>query len=193
MSLIAAVADNGVIGSGNRLPWRLPADLRRFKALTLGHCLVMGRKTWESIGRALPGRRTVVLSRHAGYRLAGAAGAEVAASLDEALELAGAASAAPGPRGAGDASPAGDAEVFIAGGAEVYREALDRGLGERFWLTRVHHGFPGDTCFPAIDPAAWSLVSCERHEADSENPFAYSFLLYERRQGGQAAPGRESV
>ena len=161
VSLIAAVAANGVIGNGNRLPWRLPADLRRFRGITLGHWLVMGRKTWEGIGRPLPGRQTVVLSRQDGYV---AAGARVAGSLRAALAL------------------AGETQVFIAGGAEVYREALALGLGERLWLTRIHANFAGDAHLPAIDPRQWSLAACERHEANGEAPFAYSFLLYERRR-----------
>jgi dihydrofolate reductase len=161
VSLIAAVAANGVIGDGNRLPWRLPADLRRFRSLTLGHWLVMGRKTWEGIGRPLPGRQTVVLTRQPGYA---ADGAHVAGSLRGALALAG-----------------GDAQVFIAGGAEVYREALTLEIGERLWLTRIHQPFFGDADFPEIDPRQWSLASAERHEASGEVPFAYSFLLYERR------------
>jgi dihydrofolate reductase len=161
VSLIAAVAANGIIGSGNRLPWRLPADLRRFRSLTLGHWLLMGRKTWEGIGRPLPGRQTVVLTRQAGYE---AAGALVAGSLRAALDL------------------AGEAQVFIAGGAEVYREALALGLGERLWLTRVHQDFSGDAWFPPLDERQWSLATEERHEATGEDPYAHSFLLYERRR-----------
>ncbi len=166
VALIAAVAANGVIGSGNRLPWRLPADLRRFRAITLGHWLVMGRKTWEGIGRPLPGRQTVVISRRPGYT---ADGALVAGSLCAALALAGA------------------AQAFIAGGAEVYREALRLDLGERLWLTRIHADFAGDAHFPPLAPAQWSLASSERHEANGEAPFAYSFLLYERRAGMSGA------
>jgi dihydrofolate reductase len=159
VALIAALADNGVIGNDNRLPWRLPADLRRFRRLTLGHWLVMGRKTFDGLGRPLPGRETVVLSRQRAYA---PAGAHVAHSLREALALA---------RGA---------EVFIAGGAEVYGEALARGLADGLWLTRIHRDFGGDAFFPELDLGSWRLVTAERHEPDHEASFAYTFLRYER-------------
>jgi dihydrofolate reductase len=159
VALIAALADNGVIGNDNGLPWRLPADLRRFRRLTLGHWLVMGRRTFDGLGRPLPGRETVVLTRQRGYT---PAGAQVAHSLLEALALA---------RGA---------EVFIAGGAEVYGETLARGLADRLWLTRIHRDFAGDTFFPELDLRPWRLVTAERLEPDGEAPFAYSFLRYER-------------
>src|SRR5438128_8661840 len=108
ISIIVAVAENGVIGRGGMLPWRLSDDLRRFKQLTMGHTIVMGRKTWESIGRALPGRRNVVVSRQAGYA---AAGTEVVGSLDDAIAL---------------AEAAGETELFVIGGAEIYRLAMPR-------------------------------------------------------------------
>jgi|HubBroStandDraft_3_1064219.scaffolds.fasta_scaffold25548_2 dihydrofolate reductase len=143
LSLIAAMAANRVIGAGNALPWRLPADLRRFKRLTMGACLVMGRRTWESIGRPLPGRTTVVVSRRPGYA---APGALVAHSLPAALDA---------------ARRAGEGETFVAGGAEVYRQTL--ALADRLYLTVIHRDFAGDALFPAFDPAGWRLIEAERH------------------------------
>jgi dihydrofolate reductase len=160
LAVIAAVADNGVIGRDGRLPWRLPADLRRFKALTMGHHLLMGRRTFESVGRPLPGRTTVVISRGrpdlpAGVRLAG--------SLDEAVAI---------------AAAAGDEEPLVAGGAEIYRLALPR--AERLYLTRVHARPEGDVSFPAFDSGGWREVEREERAADGENPVGATFLVYER-------------
>jgi dihydrofolate reductase len=151
LSLIVAVADNGVIGVDNRLPWRLPADLQRFKQLTLGHHIIMGRRTWDSIGRPLPGRTSVVVTRN--RALAVPAGVIVAGSLDEAL-----------------AACFGDAEPFVIGGAELYRASLPR--ADRLYLTVVEHPFTGDTFFPDFDRSAWRLAHSERH-ADGELPFRF--------------------
>lgn len=159
LSLIVAVADNGVIGRDNQLPWHLPADLKRFKALTLGHAVIMGRRTFESIGLALPGRRNLVLSRDPEYS---APGIELFGSLTEALE---------GARQAG--------EVFVLGGAAVFAEAL--GHADRIYLTRVHAPVAGDTRFPELDPRLWRQVADEPHAADSDNPLAYDFQIWERR------------
>ncbi|HSK77484.1 MAG TPA: dihydrofolate reductase [Thermoanaerobaculia bacterium] len=158
ISLIVAMAANRVIGRDNDLPWRLPGDLRRFKRLTLGHTLVMGRKTWESIGRPLPGRAIVVVTRQEGYGVP--PGVSVARSVEEALEIA-----------------EGD-EVFIAGGEEIFRQTIDR--ADRLYLTRIDKDFPGDTFFPEFDPERFRLVEREDHEATEEVPFAYSFLTYDR-------------
>ena len=157
LSLIAAVADNRVIGRAGQLPWRLPADLARFREQTWGHHVVVGRRTWESIDRLLPGRTVVVLSRDPGYRAAGVA---TAGSLDEALRLAGS-----------------DPEVFVAGGAELFAQALP--LADRLYLTRVHAEVEGDALFPELDPAAWQLVAREEHAADQANRYPLSFLRYE--------------
>jgi dihydrofolate reductase len=175
LALIAAMASNRVIGAGNTLPWHLPADLRHFKRLTVGHCLIMGRKTWESIGRPLPGRTTVVVSRRRGYS---APGAVVAHSLPAALAA---------------AREAGHGEAFVAGGAELYRQTI--GFAERLHLTLIHREFAGDVTFPEIDPAAWRLVSEEHHEGEEgreqgavpAGALPYSFLLYERRRGSEGA------
>ncbi len=159
-SLIVAVAEGGVIGREGKLPWHLPADLARFKRLTMGHHILMGRRTWESIGRPLPGRTTVIISRRG---VPGAPeGVHVASSLEAALALAG-----------------DDPEPFVIGGGMIYREALP--LARRVYLTRVHGTFPGDTYFPDLDPGAWRLVEREEHPADARNRHACSFLVYERR------------
>lgn len=159
LSILVAVAENGVIGREGRLPWRLPEDLRRFKRLTLGHAIVMGRRTCASIGRALPGRRSIVLSRDARFA---PAGMEVARSLDAAL-----------------AACAGEDEVFVIGGESLFREALPR--ADRLYLTRVHADLPGDVHFPALDEASWRLVASEPHPADSDHAHAFTFLTYHRR------------
>lgn len=160
LSIIVAVADNGVIGRGDDLPWRLPADLARFKNLTMGHHLLLGRKTFESIGRPLPGRTMVVISR-ASPELP--VGVVLANSLEQAIQI---------------ARAAGDEEAFVAGGAEIYRLALPR--ADRLYLTLVHGTFEGDTSFPGWDEASWKLVSQEDHAADGVNPLPYSFLVYTR-------------
>ena len=161
LSLIAAVADNGTIGRDNDLPWRLPDDFRRFKALTMGHHLLMGRKTWESIGRPLPGRTTVVISRRP---LTVPAGVELAASVDSALEV---------------AALAGDDEAFVVGGAEIYRQLLSR--ADRIYLTRVHAEVDGDVRFPEFDETDWRLVAQEEHGADERHALPFTFVTYDRR------------
>lgn len=158
LSIIAAVARNGVIGIENRLPWRLPEDLRHFKRLTLGHHLIMGRKTFESIGRPLPGRVTVILTRDPGYR---AEGCLTAGSIDDALRLCG-----------------DDPEVFVVGGAELYAQLLPR--AERLYLTEIDADFAGDAFFPAFDRSQWAEVGREPHVSDTG--LAYAFVTYQRRR-----------
>lgn len=160
VSLIVARSDGGVIGRGNALPWHLPADLLRFKALTTGHTIIMGRRTYESIGRPLPDRRSVVISRNPEYA---PEGVDTVGSLEEALLTA-----------------QDDDEAFIIGGAEVFREALP--LADRLYLTVVHAEVEGDVSFPAIDVRNWRLVEREAHDADERNPHAYTFERYERRR-----------
>ena len=160
VSLIVAVAENGVIGRNNQLPWRLPADLRRFKELTMGHAIVMGRKTWESIGRPLPGRRLIVITRQPNYA---AAGGEVVADFDKALQA---------------ALQHGKSEVFVIGGAEIFAHAMP--IADRVHLTRVHANVDGDVHFPNLNPSTWRLVQSDRHDADEKNQYAYSFELYQR-------------
>jgi dihydrofolate reductase len=163
ISIIAAVAENGVIGRQGKLPWRLSDDLRRFKHLTMGHTIIMGRRTWESIGRPLPGRRTVVVTRQTDYRTANAE-VKIAASLNDALNF---------------AEAARDDEAFIVGGAELYRESLSR--ANRLYLTRVCAAVEGDTSFPEIEWHNWQLVESEEHDANEKNEFAYRFETYDRR------------
>jgi len=157
VSMIVAMARNRVIGRDGRLPWRLPADQQRFKALTMGHHIIMGRKTWESIGRALPGRTSVVVTRNKAYAAAGAA---VVGSLSNALTLA-----------------RGDPEAFVIGGGELYGEALP--LAERIYLTELEDDYPGDTFFPPLARAEWRVVQREEHPAQSGEP-AWNFAVYER-------------
>lgn len=161
VTLIAAMSENRVIGRGNALPWHLPDDLKRFKALTMGHPVIMGRKTFDSIGKPLPGRRTIVITRNPKFQAPGAA---VAASLDRAIELA---------RGAD-----GDDEVFIAGGGEIFAQAMAR--ADRIHLTLVHASIDGDAFFPEINAQRWKLVEDQRREADDRHAHSFSFRMYER-------------
>lgn len=159
LALIAAVAANGVIGAGNALPWHLPADLRRFKATTLGHPVIMGRRTYESIGRALPGRANLVVTRQAGFD---APGCTVVGSLAAARAAARSAD-----------------EAFVIGGGELYREALP--AADRLYVTEIHASFAGDALFPPIDPREWREVAREVHEGEA--PFRFDFVRYERAAG----------
>jgi len=158
ISLISALSTNNVIGQENGLPWRLPADLRRFKKLTLGKPIIMGRKTHESIGRVLPDRQNIIVSRNTDFT---AEGATVVHGLDEALDAAGNAD-----------------EVMICGGANIYFQYLPR--TERMYLTLVHGDFEGDAHFPAYNRREWRTVVEEHHPADEENPYPYSFLTLQR-------------
>jgi dihydrofolate reductase len=160
VSLIVAVSENGVIGKDGDLPWHLPADLKHFKRTTMGHHLIIGRRTWDEVGRPLPGRTMVVVTRS---RTFAPAGVIVVHSVEEALEAA-----------------AGDDEPFVGGGAYIYRLALARDLVDRIYLTRIHAEVEGDTFFPEFDLENWKLISEERHEPDEKNEFPYSFLVYER-------------
>ncbi len=163
LSLIAAVARNGVIGKEGGLPWRLPADLKRFKAVTTGHAVIMGRRTWEEIRRPLPGRRNIVLSRDPAFL---APGAEVVPDLAEALARARASQ---------------DDEGFVIGGAQLYAAALP--LVDRLHLTRLDYDAEGDTLFPPLDLSPFRLVSEERHPAGPGDPAPYAFLVYDRAAG----------
>ena len=162
ISIIVAVAENGVIGRGGQLPWHLSADLQRFKRLTMGHTIIMGRRTWESIGRPLPGRRTIVVSRQLDYRI-DAADVTTATSLGEALQA---------------AAASGDDDAFIIGGAELYREGMLR--ADRLHVTRVRANVEGDTLFPAVQWNQWQFFAGEEHPADDRNDHAYAFEVYER-------------
>ncbi len=165
IALIVAMAENGVIGRDNRLPWHLPADLRHFKRLTLGKPVIMGRKTFESIGRPLPGRTNIVLTRQPGFA---PAGVRVAASLDAALAMAEAQARADGVD-----------EVMVIGGAAVYAEALPR--ADRLYLTRVQLAVDGDARFPEPDPASWHRTACEPLPAGDPGPLRCVFETWQRR------------
>jgi len=159
ISLIAALDKNGVIGDDGGIPWRLPADLQYFKRVTMGKPLIMGRKTHESIGRPLPGRQNIVLTRQRDYH---APGCTVVHSIEEALAA------------AGDAE-----EVMVAGGGSVYRQFLP--LAHRLYLTLVDTTAEGETTFPPFDREKWRLIFEEAHPVDEENPFPYRFTIFERR------------
>jgi dihydrofolate reductase len=158
VSLIAAVAENRIIGRGDELPWRLPADMRHFKELTTGHTVIMGRRTFETLRQPLPNRRNVVVTRDREYRRTGA---EIVHSIEGALSNA-----------------RGDEEVFVAGGGEIYELALPH--ADRLYLTIVHAEFEGDTVFPDLNLEEWRLVESIRHNADEKHSIPFSFLTYER-------------
>lgn len=165
ISLIVAAAGNGVIGRDGEMPWRLAADLRRFKALTMGHHLLVGRKTWEAIGRPLPGRKMLVVTRRD-------------MDLGAEAEL-GSVSAASSPEvGVERARVAGETELFVAGGGEIYRALLPR--ADRLYFTRVHGEIEGDTYFPGLDLAGWQLVEREELPADAKNTHPTTFAIYDR-------------
>ena len=171
VALIAAVAANGVIGTENRLPWRLPEDLKRFRALTVGHAVIMGRKTWESLPRALPERQNIVVTRQQGYT---AAGAEVADSFSSALARV----LLPEP-------------VFCIGGGELYRVALPSAT--TLHLTEIARDFDGDARFPAFERGDWREIAREEHAAREPAGFAYAYVTYERAGPPQArTPEREA-
>lgn len=157
ISIIVAMAKNGVIGVDNKLPWHLSADLKRFRALTMGHHIIMGRKTYESIGKPLPGRTSVVITANPAYRVEGVL---IAGCLDDAL-----------------AFGAADSEAFVIGGAQIYRQALP--LADRIYLTEIEQEFEGDTRFPALPPGEWRESERLRGK-DAATGLSYSFLTLER-------------
>ena len=158
VAVIAAVASNGVIGIGNRLPWRLADDLKRFRALTLGHAVIMGRKTWESLPRALPERQNIVVTHRRAYPVAGA---EVAGSFDEALALV----RLPDP-------------AFCIGGGELYRAAMPR--ASRLYLTEIDRDFEGDAKFPTLRESDWREIAREAGRPLEPDAFDFAYVTYER-------------
>lgn len=166
ISVIAAMSQNRVIGRDGSLPWHLPTDLARFKSITTGHTVIMGRKTFESVGKPLPNRRTIIITRNNDYQCADVF---IAHSLDEALDHA-----------------AHEDEIFILGGETVYRIALPR--ADRLYLTIIHATIEGDTYFPNLDFDDWKLVEDERHEIDERHAYAFSFRRYERASTPPAQP-----
>jgi len=160
ISIVVAVASNGVIGRNGGLPWHLPEDLKRFKAITMGKPLIMGRATHESIGRALPGRQNIVITRQRGYA---AEGCDIVSSPADAL------------RAAGDAD-----EVMIIGGGDIYAQFLRR--TDRIHLTRVDTAVDGDTFFPPLDPSEWQVIEREEFPAQAGREYGFTCELLERRQ-----------
>lgn len=161
ISQIVAVSSNNVIGVNNGLPWKMPKDMAYFKAKTLGHYIVTGRRNYEAEGKALPGRQNIVLSRNGKFELSDAI---VVHKIEEAIELA---------RGAGEK------ELFVIGGEEIYRLAMP--FTDRIYLTRIHANFKGDTFYPELDLGIWMESSRIYNQKDKVNPFDYDFLVFERR------------
>ncbi|OGT02006.1 MAG: diacylglycerol kinase [Gallionellales bacterium RIFCSPLOWO2_02_58_13] len=158
ISIIVAMAQNRTIGIDNTLPWRIPEDLKHFKKLTMGHHMIMGHKTFESIGRPLPGRTTVVVSRDRNLKIDGCI---VAHSLAEAL-----------------AACASDPEVFVVGGADIYAQSL--GLADALYITEIRQDVAGDAWFPEFDRAEWQETSREKHSQETPQPLEYHFVTYRR-------------
>ncbi|HED40652.1 MAG TPA: type 3 dihydrofolate reductase [Chromatiales bacterium] len=159
ISLIAAMGTNRVIGINNRLPWHLPADFKHFKKITMGKPILMGRKTYESIGRPLPGRTNIIITNNQSYS---AEGCFVVNSIDEAIEL-----------------TQDEDEVMVIGGASFYQQTLP--IAQRIYLTVIHHDFVGDAYFIELDEAAWREVERTDCEADENNRYPYSFITLEKR------------
>ena len=160
IALVVAVAENGVIGRNNQLIWHLPKDLKHFKSLTLGHPIIMGRRTFEAIGRPLPERTSIVVTRQPEWQ---AEGTESANSVPEALELA----------------KTYDENIYVIGGAEIYRQSLS--AVDTIYLTEVHHAFEGDVTFPELNNTEWREETRERHEPDEKHAYAFSFVTLRRR------------
>ena len=158
LSLIVAMGKNRVIGANGAIPWRLPNELQLFKRITMGHHIIMGRKTWESIGRLLPGRTTVIVTRQQNYAVPGAI---IAHTLTDAIGRC-----------------ANDTEIFVVGGGELYREALPK--ADRLYLTIVDAAPAGDTRMPEINFAEWRETSSEQHVVDEKHAHAYRFNIYDR-------------
>ena len=159
ISIISAMASNRAIGIRNTLPWQLPEDLKHFKALTMGHHIVMGRKTYDSIGKPLPGRDTVIVTRYADFAVPGCLAVN---SLDAALTVS-----------------HGDAEVFFVGGAELYRQALS--IAHRIYLTEIQRVFDGDAFFPEFDKSQWIETARDKHRTEGPNGFEYHYVIYDRK------------
>lgn len=159
ISIAVAIGENYAIGKNNQLLWHMPADLKFFKQTTSGHTVIMGRKTFDSVGKPLPNRRNIVISRDAQLKIDGV---EVVNSLAEALAI----------------TKTEEKQVFIVGGAEIYKQALPK--TKNLYLTTIHHNFEADTFFPEIDRNEWKLISSEAHKADEKNKYAYTFEVLER-------------
>lgn len=161
ITIIAAIAKNNALGKNNDLIWHLPADLKRFKKITSGHFILMGRNTFESIGKPLPNRTTIIITRNKEYYKDGCL---IAHSLEEAIELA-----------------SSEEQLFIIGGAQIYKETLAKGLADQLDITLVHQEFEADAFFPEIDKEIWKEVAREDFVADEKNDFDYSFVSYKKK------------
>lgn len=162
-SILVAMAKNRVIGRNNALPWQLPPDLKRFKQLTMGHHIVMGRKTYESIGRPLPGRTSVIVTRQPDYQVPGAI---VAGSIAEALKVC-------------SEGKEMDQEIFVIGGAEIYQQAL--GSCQRMYVTEIQQEFEGDALFPEFNQQEWREISREKHRLAEDDGLEYHFVVLDRK------------
>ncbi|HUM46736.1 MAG TPA: dihydrofolate reductase [Chitinophagales bacterium] len=160
ISLIVAAAENNVIGKDGQLPWHLPADMKYFKQTTAGHTVIMGRGTFESLGKPLPGRTNIVITRQQQYK---AQGCTIVSNIADAISY---------------AKENGTAETFIIGGGEVFRQSMS--LADRIYLTRIFHSFDGDTFFPELNTDDWKMVSEERHQPDERNKYAFAFQVFEK-------------
>jgi len=165
LSILVAMAKNRVIGKNNALPWHLPADLKHFKALTMGHPVIMGRKTYESIGRLLPGRTNIIVTRQKAYQVAGAITVN---SIDDALKVC-------------QAGVDGNNEVFLIGGAELYRQTLER--CNRIYITEIQQDFDGDTFFPAFNLEEWKEITREKHFSE-DRILDYHFVVFNHKIRG---------
>ncbi|MEH7388572.1 dihydrofolate reductase [Bacillus sp. JJ1521] len=159
ISLLVAMDKNQLIGKDNDLPWRLPADLAYFKRVTMGHPIFMGRKTYDSIGRPLPGRENIIVTRDTSYE---AEGCKVIHSIDDIVKM----------------SEETEKELFVIGGAEIFKEILRH--SDRLYITEIEEEFEGDTYFPAFDKTEWKVISKEKGIKDEKNPYEYTFLVYEK-------------
>lgn len=160
ISLMWAMDNNRVIGKNNQLPWHLPEDLKFFKRTTIGHSIAMGRKTWDSIGRPLPGRENIVITRNSEFTCEGCT---VLNSIEDLLEY----------------SQQKNDEIFVIGGAEIFKLILPS--ADKLYLTRIYDEFEGDTFFPVLNMEEWTLLSHEKGIKDEKNPYDYEFMIYERR------------
>lgn len=163
ITLIAAAGENNALGKNNQLPWRLPDDFKRFKQLTTGHTIIMGRKTFESLPEPLPNRTHIVISRNKDYR---SRGCTITTTIEEALQLA-----------------KEDTQPFIIGGGEIYR--LGMLYAQKIELTRIHHHFEADTFFPEIDATEWTLIASKHHLKDARHLYDFTYLTYLRNPGTQ--------
>jgi len=161
ITIIAAIAKNNALGKDNDLIWHLPSDLKRFKKVTSGHHILMGRNTFESIGKPLPNRTTVIITRNKRYKKEGC---KVAYSIEKAIEIA-----------------KDDDEIYIIGGAQIYKQAIEKGLVDRLDITIVHQEFEADVFFPEIDLKIWKEVSREHFSADEKNKYDFSFVSYQKK------------